>query len=189
MSKQTTQICEQEFDFAIIANCPQGLTPVVEDALFEAGCDDVTLSIRYGLLYLEFSRSAQNLQEAIVSAILDIRKSELDLRVIRVDECNLVSASDIARRSDRSRQMIHQYMTGKRGPGGFPPPVCNLADHAPLWAWCAVSYWLVQNQILRAEESMNAEVVQAINMILDKVNTNWRHPGLVEEISTLLLDA
>ncbi len=84
-------------------------------------------------------------------------------QVLRVDECDLVTPSEIARRIGRSRQLVQQYICGKRGPGGFPPPECHLTDHAPLWAWCAVSYWLVQNNLLRPEVGWNAEVVEAIN--------------------------
>lgn len=38
-----------------------------------------------------------------------------------------------------------------------------MAEDAWRWAWCAVSYWLVQNNVLRAEERWNAEVVEGIN--------------------------
>src|SRR5690606_36378908 len=105
-----------EFDFALIAGGVDEPSQAVEDALFDAGCDDATLSMQYGLLYIEFSRSAASLQEAVLSAIEDVRKANVGAQVLRVDECNLVTASDIARRIGRSRQLVHQYMTGLRGP-------------------------------------------------------------------------
>lgn len=187
MTTKPAQHCEREHDFALIVGGVPALTREVEDALFKAGCDDATLSIQYGLLYLEFGRSAESLQDAMLSAIQDVHKAGIGAQVLRVDECNLVTASDIARRIDRSRQLVHQYMTGERGPGGFPPPECHLADHAPLWAWCAVSYWLVQNNLLRPEESWNAEVVEAINRALEAGRQQQRHPGLVKEIARALL--
>jgi len=183
MSETAKQPCEPEHDFALIVDGVEELTQSVEDALFSAGCDDATLSLQYGLLYLEFSRSAKSLEEAIISAINDVRKAGIGAEVLRVDECDLVTASDIARRIDRSRQLVHQYMIGKRGPGGFPPPECHLTDHAPLWAWCAVSYWLVQNNLLRPEEGWNAEVVEAINNFLERERQRLRHPELLDEIS------
>lgn len=176
------QPCEAEHDFALIAAGIPELTQQVEDALFEAGCDDATLSMQYGLLYLEFSRSAKSLEEAIISAINDVEKAEIGAQVLRVDECNLVTASEIARRINRSRQLVHQYMTGKRGPGEFPPPECHLTDHAPMWAWCAVSHWLVQNNLLRPEEGWNAEVVDAINNYLEGERQRQRHPELLKRI-------
>jgi hypothetical protein len=158
---------DTEFDFALVVEGVAALTEAVTDAIFEAGCDDSTPSIQYGLLYLEFSRQAPSLRQAITSAIRDVEKAGIGARVLRVDDCNLVTAADIARRIGRSRQLVHQYMNGDRGPGGFPAPVCHLAEHSPLWTWCQVSYWLVQNQLLRPEVFQNAEVVDAINTALD----------------------
>ncbi len=177
-----TQPCEPEHDFALIVDGVPELTQQVEDVLFEAGCDDATLSMQYGLLYLEFSRSAKSLEVAIISAVNDVVGAGIGAHVLRVDECNLVTASEIARRIKRTRQLVHQYMIGKRGPGGFPPPECHLTDHAPLWAWCSVSYWLVQNNLLRPEDGWNAEVVEAINNYLESERQRQRHPELLKEI-------
>jgi hypothetical protein len=181
--KPNDQNCPREYDFALIVKGVPQLNESTEDALFESGCDDATLSIQYGRLYMEFSRSAASLKDAILSAIRDVRKAGIGAEVLRVDECNLVTASDIARRIERSRQLVHQYMTGQRGPGNFPPPECHLADHAPLWRWCAVSYWLVQNNLLRPEENWNAQVVEAINEVLEEARQADVYTVLVEEIA------
>jgi hypothetical protein len=183
MSKPNDKSCRREHDFALIVGGVPEMTSDVENALFEAGCDDATLSIQYGLLYVEFSRQSESLKDAILSAIAEVQKAGIGAEVLRVDECNLVTAAEIARRIGRSRQLVHQYMTGKRGPGGFPPPECHIADSAPLWAWCAVSYWLAQNDILRPEENWNAEVVSAINNMLESARQRRRRPELVEEIA------
>jgi len=180
--------CETEYDFALIVSGVAELTPAVEDALFEAGCDDATVSTQYGRLYIEFSRSATSLEDAIIGAIHAIRKAGIGAEVLRVDECNLVTASEIARRMGRSRQLVHQYINGQRGPGEFPPPECQLMDQAPLWAWCAVSYWLVQNNLLRPQESWNAEVVEAINNWLESERQRQRYPQLMETITRGLQD-
>lgn len=182
MNETKKQPCQPEHDFALIVDGVGELNSSVEDALFNAGCDDATISMQYGLLYLEFSRAARSLEEAIISAISDVRKSGIGAQVLRVDECDLVTPSEIARRIGRSRQLVQQYICGKRGPGGFPPPECHLTDHAPLWAWCAVSYWLVQNNLLRPEVGWNAEVVEAINNFLERERQRQRHPKLLEEI-------
>lgn len=181
--KQTHNQREREYDFALIADGVDQLTPHVEDALFNAGCDDATLSVQYGRLYIEFSRSAKSLKDAILSAIHDVRKASVGANVLRVDECDLVTPSEIARRIGRSRQLVFQYINAQRGPGGFPPPECQLAEGAPLWAWCAVSYWLAQNDMIRPEEGWNAEVVSAINNWLETARQRQRNPQLVDEIS------
>ena len=176
------QTCEREFDFALVLSGVHELTPEVEDRLFEAGCDDATLSVQYGYIYMEFSRAAASMKDAILSAISDVKKANVGADVWRVDECNLVTPSEIGRRINRSRQQVHQYMTGQRGPGGFPAPECNLTTGAPLWAWCAVSYWLWQNDMIRPEELQNAEVVAAINNVLEAAHQRGRNPELVAEV-------
>jgi len=184
MMSQPDQIHSQrEYDFALIVRGVPALTTEVEDALFQAGCDDATLSIRYGLLYVNFSRTAESLKEAILTAIHDVQKAGVGAEIVRVDECNLVTASEIARRIGRSRQLVHQYMPGLRGPGGFPPPEYHLEESSPLWAWSVVSYWFAQNDILRPEDSWNAEVVSAINHAMETAQQRHRHPDLVEEIN------
>jgi hypothetical protein len=182
MSKSNENNCPREYDFALIVTGAKGLDATVEDALFEAGCDDATPSLQYGLLYIEFSRVAPSLKDAILSAIRDVRKARVG-EVLRVDECNLVTPSEIARRINRSRQLVFQYINGLRGPGGFPPPECHLSEGQPLWAWCAVSYWLAQNDILRPEDGWNAEVVAAINTSLEAAQQRGRNPKLIDEIT------
>ncbi len=181
--KMDSNNCEREHDFSLVIGGVEELNQKVEDALFEAGCDDATFSIKYGFLYAEFSRHSKSLKDAILSAIADIRKSNINADVIRVDECNLVTQSDIARRIDRSRQLVAQYINGQRGPGGFPPPEYHLAEGAPLWAWCAVSYWFAQNSILRPEDGWNAEVVCAINSWLETARQRERNQELVDDIA------
>ena len=182
MSANAGAQCEREYDFALIVGGVPELTEEVEDALYEAGCDDATVSMQYGLLYIEFSRSAASLQDAILSAINQVHHAGVGAVVYRVDDCNLISASEIARRIDRSRQQVHQYITGQRGPGGFPPPECYITDGKPLYAWCAVSFWLSQNDLLRPEASWDAEVVAAINNALEMIHQRKRHPDLVKQV-------
>ena len=119
-STMTMPKCETEFDFTLLLDGIDKITPDVEDVLFTAGCDDATISLRFGRMYLTFSRSAASLKDAIISAIKNVRESGIDATVLRVDQCDLVTQSEIARRIHRSRQLVNQYITGGRGPGGFP---------------------------------------------------------------------
>jgi hypothetical protein len=164
---KTGTACEREHDFALVLTGITELSREAEDALFEAGCDDATLCVRYGRVYMTFSRSALSLKDAILSAIRDIRKAKIGADVLRVDACNLVTQAEIARRIGRVRQHIHQYVTGERGPGGFPPPACHITEQAPLWYWCEVAQWLWQNDMLKEEELREAQQVDTINVVLD----------------------
>ncbi len=177
---------DREFEFALVIEGVADLTPPVTDALFDAGCDDATFSIQYGRLYAEFSRSATCLKDAILTAIRDIRRAKVGAVILRVDESDLVTQAEIGRRIGRHRQMVHQYITGKRGPGNFPAPVCHLGEGTPLWAWCDVSYWLAQNNIIRPEEGLNAEVVATVNASLESAIHHVRNPKLAREIEEAL---
>jgi hypothetical protein len=177
-----SQPCEREHDFALVLTGVSELTPAVEDALYEAGCDDATLSLRFGRVYLTFSRGAPTIKDAILSAIRDVKKANIRADVLRVDTCDLVTQADIARRMERSRQLVHQYVTGERGPGGFPPPVCQLSDEAPLWAWCEVAYWLWQHDMIREDELRRAQYIAMINSVLDYQHQRQMDPELTDEI-------
>jgi len=69
--------CEAEYDFTLLFDGVSEITDDIERSLFEAGCDDATLSMRSGRLYLTFSRRAQSMKDAIASAMNDVRKANI----------------------------------------------------------------------------------------------------------------
>lgn len=159
---------DREHDFVLVLSGVSDLTDEVADALFAAGCDDATPSLRFGRVYLTFTRSAPSLKAAVLSAIKQVRSAGLGADVVRVDHCNLVTQAEIARKIGRTRQLVGQYVSGGRGPGGFPAPVCGIGDHAPLWYWCEVAYWLRQHDMIAEKEFQDAQAVAAINSLLDQ---------------------
>jgi hypothetical protein len=173
---------ERDHEFGLILQGVTELTTELEDALLEVGCNDATVSLQQGCIYLDFSRRATSFQAAILSAIADVRRAQKGLDVARIDDCNLVSPAEIARRIGRSRQLVHQYITGSRGPGNFPAPECNITGRAPLWNWCTVSRWLCVAQLMPSDQVENAEIVAAINTALDRHHQRKINPRLVAEI-------
>ena len=125
----------------ILGDVPE-ITAAVEDALFEAGCDDATLGTRSGVTYLDFDRAASPCEKAIQSAIRDVRRA--GFVVVRVEPDDLVTAAEIARRTSRSRESIRQLIRGRRGAGGFPIPVSGVTATSPLWRWLEVADWLTE---------------------------------------------
>ena len=108
----------------------------------------------------------------------------MGIDVLRVDICNLVTQSEIAKRINRSRQLVFQYITGKRGPGAFPPPVCNIsgANDSPLWYWCEVASWLYDNNMIPEEALREARVLALINDVLELNHQKVVQPELTKEI-------
>jgi len=178
---------DRDYDFTLVLTGITKLTRVVVDALFEAGCSDATISLRYGAVYLTFTRSAPTLKSAILSAIRDVRRAKIGADVLRVDVCDLVTQAEIARRIHRSRQAVHQYITGARGPRGFPAPVCNMATaDGPLWFWCEVAAWLWRNKIIGEEVGHEALFLAMVNDVLDLRHKRQFGSELVEEIQRIV---
>ncbi len=180
--------CEREYDFILILTGVTELSQHVVDSLFEAGCDDGTISLQWGRVIITFSRTAPSLNAAILSAIRDVRNAGIGADVLRIDDCSLVTQAEIARRIDRSRQQVHQYIAGVRGPGKFPSPACNLTDGVPLWYWCEVAYWLRQNNVIRQDMALEAQEIAMINAALELKHLRKIDPEKSEEILRSLED-
>jgi hypothetical protein len=78
---------ETEHEFTLVLDGISELASSIVDALFEAGCDDATISKQGGLVLMDFDRTAPTMTEAIVSAIQDVRKANIGATVLRVEEC------------------------------------------------------------------------------------------------------
>jgi hypothetical protein len=86
---------ETEHEFTLVLDGISELTPEIFDALFEAGCDDATMSSRDGVVSLDFGRDAPTMKEAIVSAIRDVQKANVGARVVRVEGFELASTEEL----------------------------------------------------------------------------------------------
>ena len=64
----------------VLKNISEGI-PHLEDNLFEAGCDDALINYRNGAVYLEFDRQATSLEDAVISAIKDVRSAPVDIDI------------------------------------------------------------------------------------------------------------
>jgi hypothetical protein len=180
--------CEHEHDFVLVLTGVNELSPEMEDALFEAGCDDATISVRSGRVFLTFTREAVSIRNAILSAIRNVKDAAIGADVLRVDDCNLVTQAEIARKIGRPRQVVHQFITGSRGPGGFPAPSCQVEDNSVLWRWCEVAHWLWQNGMLKENALRAAQDVDTINCVLDFVHKRQVDPEFVQQFFADLQD-
>ncbi len=133
------------------------------DALFEAGCDDSTPETVAGNGWLHFDREAASLLEALTSAIRDVESTGLIVCAVASDD--LVSLRDIARRTDRTYEAARLWATGKRGPGGFPPPV-TAADGWSLYSWAQVSEWLRTNLLTETAARPEDRILAAVDHLV-----------------------
>ncbi|MFI5457810.1 MAG: helix-turn-helix transcriptional regulator [Isosphaerales bacterium] len=131
-----------EYQFTLTMDGVEELTFEGIDRLFEAGCDDATFGTRCGTHFATFHRDAASATEAMISAIEDVERARVGLRVVRIEPDELVTAGEIAERGGLSREAIRLYVLAKRGPGGFPRPVAGLHQKSPLYRWSDVAAWL-----------------------------------------------
>ena len=150
-----------------------GMPELTDDQLndlAEAGCDDGSFGQEGGALIADFDRVAVTFADAVGSARKQIEGAVRGLRVTRllVDDDDLVTASEIARRADLSREEIRLLSIGKRGPQTFPRPRATLGRQR-LWNWPEVTAWFVaeRQQRLRTDTRASAPFVRAFNDALD----------------------
>lgn len=112
------------------------------DALVErlgaAGCEDALVGVgQPGRLALEFSREAENAEEAIHTALAAVKEAIPSARLIEVSP-DLVGLTDVAELVGISRQAMRKLMLTHRAT--FPLPVHE--GSASIWHLADVLDWL-----------------------------------------------
>ena len=159
---------DNTFSFLLVLGPLEVPLSEIEDALFEAGCDDALLGIRNGAVYLDFDRSAPSLEDAVFSAIRQIESAPVGAKVRRVEPDDPVTAAEIARRVGKSREAVRLWIEGRRGKGNFPIPQTGLAGTTVLWSWVEVTRWLVETGAIQNPDAVSAaELVATLNRALE----------------------
>jgi hypothetical protein len=125
-----------EYAFTMVVS--GSLSDEVVDALYAAGCDDMTFSESGGGVFADVVRKGPDFLTAAMSSIDDVG-SVPGLRVEAMDAGQLVTMAEIAERLEHTRRSVHLLVTGERGPGGFPPPAYRLHDRTRIWVWSDVA--------------------------------------------------
>lgn len=92
--------------------------------------------------------------DVVSKAIETARRIEHALPGSRVDQLDeeLVAIPDISARTKIHRETIRSWITGTRGPGGFPLPKASLGGgdrgSMKVWRWSDVNRWLDQTYSL-----------------------------------------
>jgi predicted transcriptional regulator len=151
------------------------------ERLFEAGCDDATVSLQKGRFVVEFEREATSFEKALESAIHDVRTAGATIK--RIEPDHLVNASDIAARGGITRAAVSMYAGGKRGEG-FPAPIARITTDSPLWDWVEVAEWLVREKQADAQIAHEARVIREANKVI--VETHKQSPEIEEQVGKAL---
>jgi len=73
------------YHFSLVVSDRVELTESVADALYSAGCDDATPGTCEDVLTLDFHRKAASLEEAIRTAIADVRSAGLEVARVEIE--------------------------------------------------------------------------------------------------------
>jgi len=71
--------------FTLILSGVAEITPELANALYKSTKGDIEFNMSEGVAYLEFERAAPSLRLAITSAIRDVEKADVGVRVVRVE--------------------------------------------------------------------------------------------------------
>jgi hypothetical protein len=74
-----------KYDFTLILTESLELTDDLADALFAAGCDDGTPGTCNGVFSIDFHREALSLEEAMRSAIEDVRAAGYEVARVEIE--------------------------------------------------------------------------------------------------------
>jgi hypothetical protein len=135
-------------------------------ALERAGCNDALFGRRGTVFYADFDREADSFGEAVLSAVHDVESAVPGLKVTRVEPEELVSASQIAVRTKRTRESIRLLIEGKRGPSNFPAPALWLSSSRKLWRWTDVADWFTSWLETPVSDIQTAAFVASVNAAL-----------------------
>lgn len=122
------------------------------------------------------ARCATEAVEELVDAIHRADKTAIPVRA----ELELVAISDIASKVCINREAVRLWTNGKRGPGGFPPPLDVVGDRMKVWAASDVHDWLVSAGVpTTAGRPLGpSEVTDATRVIVRKLRGWAGHPCL-----------
>lgn len=148
------------------------------DALFEAGCDDAMIGTgKTGSIALEFVREAASADEAVLSAIADLKKAIPDAELIEVSP-DLVTPTEIASVIGCSRQNIQKIIANPKK--RFPNPI-HQSSAGGIWHLEPVLRWFMedgvsinQNLLEIAEISMTANLIHQSQKVNPRIQSKFR---------------
>jgi predicted DNA-binding transcriptional regulator AlpA len=110
----------------------------ITERLGAAGCDDALVGIgQPGRIALEFTREADSAEEAVISALEDVKRAVPSATLIEVAP-DLVGLTDVAKFTNMTRQNLRKLMVNHAM--NFPVPVHE--GSASIWHLADVLSWL-----------------------------------------------
>jgi hypothetical protein len=171
-------ISNQVHQFTLVLKNVNESTPMLEDSLFEAGCDDVLINFRNNTVFLDFERGGESFEKVIIDAIKQVESASVKPVVVNVAPEDLVTMSEAAKRLNKTRQALHLWINEARRKSKerpFPQPLMKLADKSPLWKWKEIAEWLYVHNLIQEKQIVeNAIFIENINAALEERDKKTR---------------
>lgn len=149
--------------------------------LLEEECDDSTVGIgRPGHIGFMFTREAPTATEAVVSAIVAVKRAIPDATLVEVSP-DLVGLTDVAQLLGCSRQNVRQLVFD----GEANPPSSVYSGRPSLWHLADLLCWLREQKRYPVADDLIelAETNRQVNLFV--ANTH-RQPAVQDEIRAAL---
>ena len=172
---------EHEFTLRFDTSARSEQTSVLLDRLAEHGCTDATVGVGIpGRLALMFSREANSAQEAVLSAVRDVRHA-LPRAVLVEASPDLVGISEVAAIVGRSRQNVRKLLVACRT--AAPAPVHE--GTSSLWHLATLLTWLRDEKRYRVDNDLLdlAATTMQLNIVAQEAGLS---DGVNKEIRTLV---
>lgn len=121
-----------------------------------------------GVFGSEFERASATYEEAVLSAVRDLRAVFPEARMLQVEPDSLVTLDDIAERTGRTHESVRLLVKGRRGPGGFPAPAGGgRRQRSKVWRWYEVERWFEEELGVEVPGHKHGAFLAAVNQLLE----------------------
>lgn len=121
-----------------------------------------------GVFEAHFGRDLPRYEDAVLSALRDLRVVFPEASLIEVRPDALVTLDDIAQRTGRTHESVRLLVKGKRGPGGFPAPAGGgRRQRSKVWRWYEVERWFEEARGVEVPGHRHGAFLAAVNQLLE----------------------
>lgn len=148
------------FDLEVSGPVTEEHVEALAGVLSAAGGIDATVQAGTDGGWVMFSRAADSALQAVISAAEDVTAAGMNVTGAKED---LVVTEEIAERARVTTTAVRYWITGERGPGGFPAPRVRHQRNS-LYSWAEVSAWLAAARLGEVDHAA-AETARACALV------------------------